>query len=287
MNIWSEGMGSWYYHFIIPLLSRTFPNTKITTDPSRSPNLVIRSNWGEPKSYSCPYICWSGEPYCVPQKEYPPILELNTILSDRQNSIYFPHLFGDDCMKDGILRRPDYNTKKLWCCSYAFTNRISERERLFMAMRAMEPTCYAFGTSCFTRDNPFILTRANREDNASRFNQFAFNVAMENTVAPGYITEKIGNAFRSGSVPIYWGAPEINDFFNPASFINVANYASPEACGQAAVQIWRDPQKMQPYLDAPITLNSNVDDYLAVYTEYRPWQKKIVDVLRETFPDLS
>jgi hypothetical protein len=110
---------------------------------------------------------------------------------------------------------------------------------------------------------------------------------MENMVAPGYITEKIGFAFKSGSIPIYWGAPEITDFFNPASFVNVSDYTSPEACGAAAVQIWRDPQKMQPYLDAPITLNSKVDDYLAVYREYRPWQKPFVDLMRSAFPDLN
>jgi hypothetical protein len=286
MNIWSEGMGSWSYHFMIPLLSRTFPNTPITTDQSRPPNLVIKSNFGEPMTYTCPYICWSGESYFVSQKEYPPLFEFNTILSDRPNSIYFPHLFGDECMKHGSIKRPE-STPKPWCCSFAYSRGVSQRESLFRSMRDLEPTCYAFGQSCFTHDNPFVLTRNDRTRNASKFNQFVFNVAMENTVAPGYITEKIGNAFNSGSIPIYWGAPEINDFFNPASFINVSNYANPEACGIAAVQIWRDPQKKQPYLDAPITLNSKVDDYLAIYKDYRPWQKKCVDILRETYPDLS
>ena len=286
MNIWSEGMGSWSYHFMLPLLQRTFPNTKITTDHSRPPTLVIKSHFGEQRNYTCPYICWSGESRYVPHKHYPPILEFNTILSNRPNSLYFPHLFGDDCMKDGIIQRPVPNPQKIWCCSFAYSNRVSQREQLFRKMRSLESSCYAFGPSCFTNDNPFVLTRTDREKNADRLNQFAFNVAMENTIASGYITEKIGNAFKSGSIPIYWGANEINDFFNPASFINVANYASPEACGQAAVEIWHDPQKMQPYLDAPITLNNTVEDYLAVYTEYRPWQKLFVDVLRDTFPDL-
>jgi len=74
-----------------------------------------------------------------------------------------------------------------------------------------------------------------------------------------------------------WGYP----------IVNVSDYTSPEACGAAAVQIWRDPQKMQPYLDAPITLNSKVDDYLAVYKEYRPWQKPFVDMMRSAYPDLN
>jgi hypothetical protein len=272
---------------MLPLLKRTFPNTQITTDVSKPPSLVIKSHFGEYRTYSCPYICWSGESRYVPLKNYSPILEFNTILSNKSNSIYFPHLFGDDCMKDGIIQRPEPNPVKLWCCSYAYSNHVSERERLFRSMRDLEPSCYAFGSSCYTTNNPFVLGRDKRESNADRFNQFSFNVAMENTIAHGYITEKIGNAFRSGSIPIYWGCSEINDFFNPASFINVADYASPEACGTAAVQIWRDPQKMQPYLDAPITLNGKVEDYLAVYKEYRPWQKPIVDVLRDTFPDFS
>jgi len=282
MNIWSEGMGSWSYPVFLPLLTRIFPNTKITTDINKKPDLVIKGNFGEPRNYSCPYICWSGEPYSVPHKEYPPILEFNTFLSEKPNNIWLPLLFV--CHKE--MERPQPNLKK-WCCSFAYSNPVSERERLFKTMRSIEPLCYAFGSSCKTNDNPFITPRSDFDNNYKIFNQFAFNVAMENSVVPGYITEKIGNAFRSGSVPIYWGASEINEFFNPESFINVSNYASPEACGSAAVQIWCDPQKMQPYLDAPITLNSKVDDYLAVYTEYRPWQKKIVDVLRDIFPDLS
>jgi len=287
MNIWSEGMGTWGFHFILPMLARTFPNTLITTDPSKPPDLVIKSHFGEPKSYTCPYITWSGESRYVSHKEYPPILEINTILSERSNSLYVPYLVIDGSFKDRIIQRPKTNTKKIWCCSFAYSNRVSERERLFRSMRSVERTCYAFGSSCFTHDNPFVLTRDDRESNASRFNQFAFNVAMENIVAPGYITEKIGNAFKSGSVPIYWGAPEITEFFNPAAFVNVSDYTSPEACGAAAVQIWCDPQKMQPYLDAPITLNSKVDDYFAVYTEYRPWQKPFVDLMMEAYPDLK
>lgn len=282
MNIWSEGMGSWGYPIILPMLARTFPNTIISTDPSKPPTLVVKSHFDESRSYTCPYITWSGESRNVSHKEYLPILEINTCISDRPNSLYFPLL----CCVHQKIQRPVPNPKKSWCCSFVYTNRVSERERLFRSMRALERTCYAFSTSCFTYDNPFVAP-SEWSDNASRFNQFAFNIAMENTVAPGYITEKIGNAFKSGSVPIYWGAPEINDFFNPASFVNVSDYTSPEACGAAAVQIWRDPQKMQPYLDAPITLNSKVDDYLAVYTEYRPWQKSFVDLMRSAYPDLN
>jgi|TARA_B110000114_G_C15076539_1_gene392073 alpha-1,4-fucosyltransferase len=35
----------------------------------------------------------------------------------------------------------------------------------------------------------------------------------------GYVTEKIFNAFLSGSIPIYDGAPNIMDYIFPNSFI--------------------------------------------------------------------
>jgi len=127
-----------------------------------------------------------------------------------------------------------------------------------------------------------------REQNYKFFSEFGFNIAMENAILPGYITEKIGHAFCSGSVPIYWGDNDtVNEFFNPAAFLNVRDYASISAAGEAAVQIWQDRHKLQALLDAPIRLSTRLADYEAVYTEERPWQTPMIDILRQTFPDLS
>jgi hypothetical protein len=152
-------------------------------------------------------------------------------------------------------------------------------------MRELEPTCYGFGSCSRTHDNPFELSRTDRQKNRTAFSDFAFVVAMENTERPGYVTEKIGNAFCSGAVPIYAG--DANDFFNTAAFLNVRDYASPSAAAEAAVHIWHDRQKLQKFIDAPLTLNTRLRDYESVYSDYRPWQKPMVDFLREEFPDLS
>ena len=111
---------------------------------------------------------------------------------------------------------------------------------------------------------------------------------MENAVIPGYMTEKIGFAFCSGSVPIYWGDTEtVNSFFNPASFFNVSDYPTVDKAGEAAVELWKDKQKLQRFLDAPITVNNKLADYEAIYTDYKPWQEPMVVALREAFPDLN
>jgi hypothetical protein len=287
LNVCSENMGRWAYCIIDLLLKRTFPHTTITYDQTKKPDLVVLSHRRSENlgSFNCPYICWSGEPFLVEHKpDYKPIFELNTFHCNRENSIYIPHLI----YEIPHTYRPSVTLPKKYCCSYAFSNRVLEREILFKTMRSLEPTCYAFGSSCFTNDNPFVLPRDKRQENDKYFKDFVFNVAMENSIKDGYITEKIGYAFLSGSIPIYGGHKStIERFFNPESFINVNNFTSIENAARFCIEVFKDSHKIQKYLDAPITTNNLLADYEAVYAEYRPWQKPIVDILQQTFPDLS
>lgn len=48
---------------------------------------------------------------------------------------------------------------------------------------------------------------------------FKFTIAFENSNARGYVGEKIFQPFLVGSVPIYWGAPDILDYFSKDAFI--------------------------------------------------------------------
>lgn len=54
--------------------------------------------------------------------------------------------------------------------------------------------------------------------------KFKFNLALENSSVPGYITEKIVEPLAAPTVPVYWGAPDVGLDFNPAAYINVADY---------------------------------------------------------------
>lgn len=50
---------------------------------------------------------------------------------------------------------------------------------------------------------------------------YKFVLAFENSSSPGYVTEKIVQAYASNAIPIYWGDPFIFNTFNPNSFICV------------------------------------------------------------------
>ena len=45
-------------------------------------------------------------------------------------------------------------------------------------------------------------------------NDYMFQIAIENLKRPNYFADKIYDCFVTGTVPIYWGAPNIGDFFD-------------------------------------------------------------------------
>lgn len=61
-----------------------------------------------------------------------------------------------------------------------------------------------------------------REDG---FEPYQFTVAIENSQQRGYFTEKLIDAFLCDTIPIYWGAPDIADFFDIRGMIVCQNGA--------------------------------------------------------------
>lgn len=53
-----------------------------------------------------------------------------------------------------------------------------------------------------------------------------FAIAFENSSTPGYTTEKLLEAWQAGTIPIYWGNPDIGKEFNSKAFINCHEYGS-------------------------------------------------------------
>ena len=50
---------------------------------------------------------------------------------------------------------------------------------------------------------------------------YMFSIAIENTAAPSYITEKFTDCIRAGVVPLYFGASDVGDYFPEGSFIRL------------------------------------------------------------------
>ena len=61
-------------------------------------------------------------------------------------------------------------------------------------------------------------------DKYSFINSCKFHIAFENTMVPGYVTEKILDSLIASSVPIYWGASAAKEDFAGRGFINISDF---------------------------------------------------------------
>lgn len=52
------------------------------------------------------------------------------------------------------------------------------------------------------------------EDKLIALKEYAYSIVIENEKSPGWFTEKLIDCLVTGTIPIYWGAPDIKDYFN-------------------------------------------------------------------------
>lgn len=91
---------------------------------------------------------------------------------------------------------------------------------------------------------------------------YKFSISFENQSTMGYVTEKIYHAFLAKTIPIYWGSPNIAEFFNPESFINCHDYNSFDEVVERIKEIDNNPELFNQYINAPRILNnSKLHDY--------------------------
>lgn len=86
---------------------------------------------------------------------------------------------------------------------------------------------------------------------------YKFSIAFENTCYKGYTTEKIIQAFSAGTVPIYYGNPDIEKEFNSEAFINVHNFNTMEDVIKRIIEIDMNDELFQNMIKAPICSKKN------------------------------
>lgn len=122
--------------------------------------------------------------------------------------------------------------KKSKFCAFLYSQQVSFRNKLYDVINRYKPVD-ALGKA---RSNRHTTDRHVIEPGVITYNDLAvqkykpykFVICCENSRHPGYVTEKIVSAMLANAIPIYLGAPDIADHFNPNAFINVANYPTYE-----------------------------------------------------------
>jgi hypothetical protein len=62
------------------------------------------------------------------------------------------------------------------------------------------------------------------ESKAATLGQYRFAICFENMVLKGWMTEKLFDCFFAGTVPVYWGAPDVTDYVPAECFVDMRQF---------------------------------------------------------------
>ncbi|KAK1741252.1 glycosyltransferase (family 10) [Skeletonema marinoi] len=93
--------------------------------------------------------------------------------------------------------------------------------------------------------------------NSNLFSNYRFALVMENADAPGYVSEKILDAFLAGSIPVYYGSRMVFEIFNPKAFVFFDLDIPQQALNQIQF-LEQNPAEYERMLNEPIIANKQV-----------------------------
>lgn len=64
-------------------------------------------------------------------------------------------------------------------------------------------------------------------DKSKALNDYMFSIVIENDKYPTYFTEKLTDCFATGTIPVYWGTPDIGNYFNIDGIIVLNSHFDP------------------------------------------------------------
>lgn len=99
----------------------------------------------------------------------------------------------------------------------------------------------------------------NHFTNRELFKNFKFVIAFENEAIKGYVSEKLVNPLLANSVPIYLGAPDVADHFNPKRMINVRDFPSFDACIDEVLRLDKDDEAYCAMLREPCFVDNKLN----------------------------
>lgn len=127
------------------------------------------------------------------------------------------------------MRDPWMRSKEIYKDRIELIRYFSQYEDFELFGFGWQNRIYGFSNNYHEAAKLAFRGRVGYENKHTTLNQFKFNICFENCAFPGYVTEKIFDSFLSGSIPIYYGAPDILDFVPENTFIDYRKFGNQEA----------------------------------------------------------
>jgi hypothetical protein len=115
-----------------------------------------------------------------------------------------------------------------------------------MRIRAIERLSKFGEVSVFGRYNGKYV-----QDKVGTASQYKFNLCFENDLYPGYVTEKVLEAWLSKSVPLYWG-DDAAGILNQEAIVNLRDFSSMKSFIEHIEFLHKSPEKMAKIISQPL-----------------------------------
>lgn len=237
----------------------------LPADSPLTPDILFYSRCGngEHYRYDCLKIYYSGE------NDFPNFNECDYAISfydcdcGGRNLRYPLYMFYQPQKAISQPAIADETALNRGFCSLVMSNSFNcdpDRLRIIDAVESYKPIAYGGAY----RNN----VGGRVADKLQFISGYKFNLALENSNMPGYVTEKILEPFSASTVPIYWGNEQVSKDFNPESFINVNDYDNFDSFLSALRKIDRSPELYLKMLRSPNGVKESEAKFDAALIEF-------------------
>jgi GR25 family glycosyltransferase involved in LPS biosynthesis/tetratricopeptide (TPR) repeat protein len=226
--------------------------------PEQNPDILFYSIFGNNHAHLAAgkKVFYSGESYSQREDaDFNITFDKNSSKNCRLPlwTCYLDPVLFDDCYKKkmGLFKIPN---KSKFCSIICQIDSIN-KERSEMVNKLSKYKQVDCGGQ-FLNNIGYIVPRGTNCSGKIEYNNsYKFVLTFENKIYPGYVTEKICDAYKSRCIPIYWGSNEVVNDFNPKTFINANDFSSFDELVEYIKKVDNDQELYESYFEEPIFSN--------------------------------
>ena len=268
-------------NIFLSILQKYF-NVEITTS---NPTVVIHSIFGGMKNtpnYKCKKILFIGENYRANQYKSDYSVSFD---SHSDTNYHLPlwqfYLILRPELKEKLFNRSNNHTSFDRFCSFTVSNPSNFYRNGFYDQLNAYKRVHSYGRS-LTNDFGLQRTSQGKYWRNAKYDFFLehkhkFAITFEHSSYPGYVTEKLMDAFLGGSLPIYWGSSTIHKEFNEKAFINVMKFSNKDLMEYIKYVDNNDDEFLKIYSELPFTVEQK-QRHIKNIEDFEPWLLQAVNI---------
>ncbi len=161
----------------------------------------------------------------------------------------------DDLTKKRLYR--SYN--KPFFCSFIASKPTGKRMEFVPELNAIKKV-HSLGR-LYSNSYLKAFGRGDQKTKLNLMKMFRFNIAFENEISDGYVTEKLLHSLYAGSIPVYWGTEKVKKDFNENCFLFYDDYENPEELINKIIEIYSSKKHILSYMNEPIFKENAIPEF--------------------------